>query len=253
MMKKSAAAADDDDDEATSSGPLMNLTTPSRIFIESCSRVYDRTNILDNHEVYYIGEVSYEDMHPFDPSCEIANSSNCIFPRVKFSSHDPIVHHSGHDIMRRVKVNVSFFDMHVSNIAWDLKVSTSLVGKVTKYSTTGPFVGAPSPSLGPSLWGSSSSRMISMNITSPSSSLEQTNLVLEDWGTNPSDSSIEFRFCTCSVAMKANGPGCWHELELVFPGLSYTCSTSGSLTWDLSGCLRWIVMALIELWICVEH
>ncbi|GJU80135.1 reverse transcriptase domain-containing protein [Tanacetum coccineum] len=41
---------------------------------------------------------------------------------VKFSSHDPVVHHSGHDVKRRVEVNVSLFDMHVSNIAWDLKV-----------------------------------------------------------------------------------------------------------------------------------
>ncbi|GJZ71287.1 hypothetical protein Tco_0635138 [Tanacetum coccineum] len=52
------------------------------------------------------------------------------------------------------------------------------------------------------------SSMILMNITSPSSSLEQTNFVWEDWGTNPSDSSIEFSFRTCSVAMEANGSGC---------------------------------------------
>ncbi|GJT55785.1 hypothetical protein Tco_0990839 [Tanacetum coccineum] len=48
-----------------------------------------------------------------------------------------------------------------------------------------------------------------MNITSPSSSLEQTNFVLEDWGTNPerfssiSNSAFEY----CSVAMEANGSG----------------------------------------------
>ncbi|GJY72712.1 hypothetical protein Tco_0476415 [Tanacetum coccineum] len=158
-------------------------------------------------------------MHPFDPSCEIANSSICIFPRVKFSPHDLIVHHSGHDIKRRVKVNVS----------------SSLVGKVSKYSTAGSSVVAPSPSLGPSFRGSSSSRMISMNITSPSSSLEQTNFTLEDWGTNPSDSSIKFSFRTCYVEIKAKGSDC--GLELVFPRLPSSCSMSGSLTWDSSGCL----------------
>ncbi|GJR24404.1 hypothetical protein Tco_0972931 [Tanacetum coccineum] len=131
-------------------------------------------------------------------SCEIANSSICIFPRVKFSPHDPIVHHSGHDIKRRVKVNVS----------------SSLVGKVSKYSATGSTVIAPSPSLGPSSWGSSSSRINSMNITSSSSSL---------------------------------------KLELVFSRLPSSYSTLGSLSWDSSGCLGWIAMALIELWICVEH
>ncbi|GJT31127.1 hypothetical protein Tco_0911402 [Tanacetum coccineum] len=75
--------------------------------------------------------------------------------------------------------------------------------------------------------------MISMNITSPPPSLEQTNFVLEDRGTNLSDSSIEFSFCTCFVAMEANG--------------------SGSLAWDSLGCLGWIVMALIEPWMWVEH
>ncbi|GKC65378.1 hypothetical protein Tco_1097976, partial [Tanacetum coccineum] len=91
-----------------------------------------------------------------------------------------------------------------------------------------------------------------MNITSPSSSLEQTNFVLEDWGTNPSDSSIEFSFCTCFVAMEANGSGCGCGLEFLFLEFPSSCSTSGSLTWGSSTCLGWIVMALIELWICVE-
>ncbi|GKF07613.1 hypothetical protein Tco_0041837, partial [Tanacetum coccineum] len=95
--------------------------------------------------------------------------------------------------------------------------------------------------------------MISMNITSSSSSLEQINFGLEDWGTNPSDSSIKFSFQTCSVAMEANGLGFGYGLELVFPGLSSSCSISGLSTWDSSGYLGWIVMALIELWICVDH
>ncbi|GJV39617.1 hypothetical protein Tco_1418057 [Tanacetum coccineum] len=150
-------------------------------------------------------------MHPFYPSCEIANYSICIFLRVKFSSHDSVVHHSGHDIQRRVEVDVSSF----------------LVGKVSKYSTTVSSVVAPSPLLGSSFWGSSSSHMILMNITSPSSSLEQTNFVLEDWGTYPSDSSIEFSFRTCYVAIEANGSGCGCGLELVSSGLSSSCSTSG--------------------------
>ncbi|GKA88251.1 hypothetical protein Tco_0810015 [Tanacetum coccineum] len=76
-----------------------------------------------------------------------------------------------------------------------------------------------------------------MNITSPSSSLEQINFGLEDWGTNPSDSSIEFSFRTCFVAMEANGLGCGYRLELVFPGLSSSCLISGSSTWDASGSL----------------
>ncbi|GKC35311.1 hypothetical protein Tco_1047695 [Tanacetum coccineum] len=68
----------------------MNLTTPS-------------------------GEVSNEDMHSFDPTREIANSSICIFPRVKFSSHDPVVHHSGHDVKRRVEVNVPMIGQFISS------------------------------------------------------------------------------------------------------------------------------------------
>ncbi|GKC02941.1 hypothetical protein Tco_0994551 [Tanacetum coccineum] len=85
--------------------------------------------------------------------------------------------------------------------------------------------------------------MISMNITSPSSSLEQTNFILEDWGTNQSDSSIEFSFRTCYVAMEANRSGYGCGLELVFPRLpSSSCRSSGLLTWDPSGCLGWIVM-----------
>nr|GEU65440.1 putative ribonuclease H-like domain-containing protein [Tanacetum cinerariifolium] len=61
-------------------------------------------------------------MHSFDSSHEITNSSICILPRVKFPSHDPVVHHSGHDNKRRVEVNVGFFNMHMPNVAWYLKV-----------------------------------------------------------------------------------------------------------------------------------
>ncbi|GJW47519.1 hypothetical protein Tco_0079165 [Tanacetum coccineum] len=96
--------------------------------------------------------------------------------------------------------------------------------------------------------------MISMNITSPSSSLVQSNFVLEDWGTNLSDSSIELSFHTCSVAMEANGSGYGCGLEFMFPRFPFSsCPTSGSLSWDSLGCLGWIVMALTELWMWVEH
>ncbi|GKC06788.1 hypothetical protein Tco_0998398 [Tanacetum coccineum] len=49
------------------------------------------------------------------------------------------------------------------------------------------------------------------------------------------------------MAMEANGSGCGCGLELMFPRLL----SSGSLTWDSSGCFGWIVMALIELWMTV--
>nr|GEX43152.1 zinc finger, CCHC-type [Tanacetum cinerariifolium] len=96
--------------------------------------------------------------------------------------------------------------------------------------------------------------MILMNITSPSSSLEQTNFEMGDRGTNPSDSSIEFSFCTCSVEMEDNGPGHGCGSELVFPRLpSSSCPISDSLTQDSSDSLVWIVKVLIELWMWAEH
>ncbi|GKF61288.1 hypothetical protein Tco_0181342, partial [Tanacetum coccineum] len=156
------------------------------------------------------------------------------------------VHHSGHDVKRGVEVNVSLFDMNVFDVVGDLKVSSSLVGGVSKYSIIGSSVGAPSPSF----WGSSFSRMISTNITSPSSSLEQTNFVLEDRGTNPSDSSIEFNFRTCSVAMEANRSGYGCGSGLVSSRLPSSCSIFGASSWDFFGR---IVIVLIKLWICVEY
>ncbi|GJR68375.1 hypothetical protein Tco_0365013 [Tanacetum coccineum] len=87
-----------------------------------------------------------------------------------------------------------------------------------------------------------------MNITSPSFSLEQTNFILEDWGTNPSDSSIEFSFRTYSVAMEPNGSGCGCRLELMFPRLPFSSyPTSGSLTWDSSSLLGVDCDGLIKL------
>ncbi|GKF69394.1 hypothetical protein Tco_0202451, partial [Tanacetum coccineum] len=82
----------------------------------------------------------------------------------------------------------------------------------------------------------------------------QTNFAIGDQGTNPSDSSIEFSFRTYSVATRASGSGYGCGLGLVFLRLpSSSCPTSSLLTWDSSGWLGWIVMALIEPWIWVEH
>ncbi|GJU33350.1 hypothetical protein Tco_1176939 [Tanacetum coccineum] len=82
------------------------------------------------------------------------------------------------------------------------------------------------------LWESSFVLTISINITSPSSPLVQTSLVLEDWGTNPSDSKNELSLRTFFVMNEIDRPG----------GLSLDHSFLG-----------WIVMALIEPWIWVEH
>nr|GEY71076.1 hypothetical protein [Tanacetum cinerariifolium] len=56
--------------------------------------------------------------HPY-----VTSPSLSVPVRVKFPSHDPIVHHSGHDIKRRVEFNVSFLDMHIPNVASYLKES----------------------------------------------------------------------------------------------------------------------------------
>ncbi|GKE41316.1 hypothetical protein Tco_1468600 [Tanacetum coccineum] len=55
------------------------------------------------------------------------------------------------------------------------------------------------------------------------------------------------------MVMEANGLDCGCGLKLMFPGLPSSYSTLGSLSWDSLGYLGWIVMVLIELWICVEH
>nr|GEZ44586.1 hypothetical protein [Tanacetum cinerariifolium] len=90
-----------------------------------------------------------------------------------------------------VKVNVGFFDMRMPNVAWYLKVR--LASFRDNKEGIGPLI---------------RSIIISMNITSPPSSLEQSNFELGDWGTNPSDTSIEFSFRSYYVAMEANGSGC---------------------------------------------
>ncbi|GKC69674.1 hypothetical protein Tco_1115557 [Tanacetum coccineum] len=81
---------------------------------------------------------------------------------------------------------------------------------------------------------------------SPSSS------VLEDWGTNPSDSKNELSLRTFSVMNEIDGSG---GMTWIFSGLSFYPSSfsSGLSLWDSPCCLGWIVMALIEPWIWVEH
>nr|GEY12345.1 hypothetical protein [Tanacetum cinerariifolium] len=64
---------------------------------------------------------------------------------------------------------------------------------MSEYSTSFPSA------LGSSLRESSSFGMISINITSPSSSLVQTSLALGDGGTNPSDSKSELNLRTFSI------------------------------------------------------
>nr|GFC52048.1 hypothetical protein [Tanacetum cinerariifolium] len=188
---------------------------------------------------------------------------------VKFPSHDPVVHHSGHDIKRRVEVNVGFFDMHIPNVAWYLKLaghpslmmgflrnikgiwphkvlviceSSLLVGNMSEYSTSCPFAS------GSSLRELSSFGMISINITLSSSSLVQTSSALGDEGTNSSDSKSELNLRTFSVRNKIDGSGGLDELEWL-SGLSLSSSLfSLVLSSRESPCsLGWIVMALIKL------
>nr|GEU69034.1 hypothetical protein [Tanacetum cinerariifolium] len=161
----------------------------------------------------------------------------------------------GHDIKRRVKVNVGFFDMHIPNVASYLKVrgaSSCDVGvskkNMSEYSTSCPSA------LGSSLRESSSFGMISINITSPSSSLVQKSSAMGDGRTNPSDSKIQLNLRTFLVRNKIDGSGGIEELEWL-SGLSLS-SSSFSLVLSLreSLCsLGWIVMALIELCFYVEH
>ncbi|GKA85022.1 hypothetical protein Tco_0806676 [Tanacetum coccineum] len=47
-------------------------------------------------------------MHSFNSFCEVAHSSMRILSRVKFSSHDLIIHHSGHDVQRELRSMQAF-------------------------------------------------------------------------------------------------------------------------------------------------
>nr|GEV73040.1 hypothetical protein [Tanacetum cinerariifolium] len=137
-------------------------------------------------------------MHSFDSFREITNSSSCIFPKVKFPSYDPVVHHSGHDIKRRVEESSSF-------------------------------------------------RMISINITSPSSSLVQTSSALGDGVSNPSDSKSELNLRTFLVRNEIDGSAYVKELEWLFGlSLSYSLFSLVMSSRESLCSLGWLVMALIE-------
>ncbi|GJV55677.1 hypothetical protein Tco_1456682 [Tanacetum coccineum] len=72
------------------------------------------------------------------------------------------------------------------------------------------------PGSGSSLWELSSLGIISINITSPSSSLVQTSSALGDGGTNPSDSKSELNLRTFSVMNAIDGSGGVEESEWFF-------------------------------------
>nr|GEZ97156.1 hypothetical protein [Tanacetum cinerariifolium] len=124
---------------------------------------------------------------------------------VQFHSHDPVVHHSGHDIKRRVEVNVSLLDMHVSDIALDLKESVEVLHY--KFFRCRPFY-----------FGFFLARIVILwddlnNITPPSSSLVQTSSALGGGGTYPSNSKSELNLRTFSVRNEIDGSGGVEELE----------------------------------------
>nr|GEU51057.1 hypothetical protein [Tanacetum cinerariifolium] len=120
---------------------------------------------------------------------------------------------------------------------------------MSKYSTSC------SPTLGSSLGELSFVLTISINITSMSSPLVQTSYVLEDWGTNPSDSKNELSLRTFSVMNEIDGSVGTKGLTWIFYGLSFSSSSIsfGLSSWESLCCLRCIVMALIKPWIWVEH
>nr|GEW22258.1 hypothetical protein [Tanacetum cinerariifolium] len=71
---------------------------------------------------------------------------------------------------------------------------------------------------GSSLWEPLFVLTISINITSLSSPLVQTSLVLEDWGTNPSDSKNELSLRAFSVMNEIDGSGGMEGLTWIFLG-----------------------------------
>ncbi|GJW95974.1 hypothetical protein Tco_0175646 [Tanacetum coccineum] len=120
---------------------------------------------------------------------------------------------------------------------------------MSKYSTSCSLTA------GSSLWESSFVLTISINITSSSSPLVQTSSVLEDWGINLSDSKNELSLRTFSVMNEIDRSGGMEGLTWIFSGSSFSSSlfSSGLSLWDSPCCLGWIVIALIEPWIWVEH
>ncbi|GKD86452.1 hypothetical protein Tco_1357606 [Tanacetum coccineum] len=104
-------------------------------------------------------------------------------------------------------------------------------------------------------WESSCFLTISINIMSPSSPLVQTSSVLDDWGTNQSDSKNELSLKTFSVINKIDGSSGVEGWTPIFSGLTFYSSSFSSVmsAWESLCCLGWIVTALIEPWTWVEH
>ncbi|GKE72636.1 hypothetical protein Tco_1534677, partial [Tanacetum coccineum] len=97
-----------------------------------------------------------------------------------------------------------------------------------------------------SLWELSSFGIISINITSPSSSLVQTSSALGDGGNNLSYSKSELNLRTFLVMNEIVESGGVEESGWFFE-LSLSSSLFSSVpSWESLCCLGWIVMALIE-------
>ncbi|GJZ58857.1 hypothetical protein Tco_0614673 [Tanacetum coccineum] len=120
---------------------------------------------------------------------------------------------------------------------------------MSKYSTSYSLAS------GSSLRESSFFWTISINITSSSSPLVQTSSVLDDLGTNPSDSKNELSLRTFSVMNETDRSGGVEGLTWIFSGLSFFSSSFSYVlsSWESLCCLGWSVTALIEPWTWVEH
>ncbi|GKD35398.1 hypothetical protein Tco_1250907, partial [Tanacetum coccineum] len=79
--------------------------------------------------------------------------------------------------------------------------------------------------------------------------------MLDDWGTNLSDSKNELSLRTFSVINETDGSGGVEGSILIFFGLTFTSSSFSLVlsSWESLCCLGWIVMALIKPWTMVEH
>ncbi|GJS71994.1 hypothetical protein Tco_0704835 [Tanacetum coccineum] len=120
---------------------------------------------------------------------------------------------------------------------------------MSKYSTSNP------PASGSSLRESSFFLTISINITSPSSPLVQTNSMSNNWGAKPRDLKNELSFRTFSVMNEIDGSGGAEGLVLISSRLlfSYSLFSSVLSSWESLCYLVCIVMVLIKLCIWVEH
>ncbi|GJW27449.1 hypothetical protein Tco_0044324 [Tanacetum coccineum] len=97
------------------------------------------------------------------------------------------------------------FDREDLETLWKL-VKASMVNAAGEIVSTAEIVSA-ALVICPSLWELSSVEIISINITSPSSSLVQTSSALGDGGTNPRDSKSELNLRTFSVMNEIDRSG----------------------------------------------